>query len=74
MKFVRAGGVIGAILPEGARLKLPELEGGELVYSAPLKNRFKDASISVVFAKWVRAGIAAASKPVQANEGVSAAA
>jgi len=27
-----------------------------------------------VFAKWVRAGIAAASKPVQANEGVSAAA
>jgi predicted RNA methylase len=57
-KFVRGGGVIGAILPEGARIKLPALEGGKLVYSAPMKNRFKDASISVVFAKWVRVGAA----------------
>ncbi|MDP2779779.1 DUF4942 domain-containing protein [Devosia sp.] len=53
-KFVRGGGVIGAILPEGAITKLPALEGGKLVYSAPMKNRFKDASISVVFAKWVK--------------------
>lgn len=57
-KFVRAGGVIGAILPEGASIKLPALEGGELIYSTPMKNRFKDASISVVFAKWVKAGAA----------------
>jgi predicted RNA methylase len=75
-KFVRAGGVIGAILPEGARLKLPELDGGELVYSAPLKNRFKDASISVVFAKWVRAGASATAEAehVRPAEGVSEAA
>lgn len=73
-KFVRAGGVIGAILPEGARTKLPALEGGELVYSAPMKNRFKDASISVVFAKWVRAGAAGDTGLDSEQEGFHAAA
>lgn len=73
-KFVRAGGVIGAILPEGARTKLPALEGGELIYSAPMKNRFKDASISVVFAKWVRDGAAGEQGLDAEQEGFHAAA
>lgn len=50
--FVRPGGVIGAILPEGAPRKMPTLEGYEVEYSKPKANQFPDASISVVFAKW----------------------
>lgn len=55
VQFVREGGVIGAILPEGAVRKMPSVNGIDVVYSKPLGRRFNDASISVVFAKWVRA-------------------
>ncbi|MFL1449401.1 DUF4942 domain-containing protein [Pseudomonas tritici] len=55
VRFVRDGGIIGAILPEGAPLKMPHVEGLKVVYSAPKKNQFPDASIEVVFAKWVKA-------------------
>lgn len=51
-KFVRDGGLVAAVLPEGARTKMPTIWGVEVDYSAPLKNRFPDASVSVVFAKW----------------------
>ncbi|NVL48675.1 hypothetical protein F2S72_01535 [Pseudomonas syringae pv. actinidiae] len=54
VQFVREGGTIGAILPEGAPRKLPTIAGTEVVYSKPLRNRFKDTTVSVVFAKWVR--------------------
>jgi predicted RNA methylase len=54
VQFVKEGGVIGAILPEGAPLKMPKLHGLDVVYSAPMKNRFKGTSIGVVFAKWVK--------------------
>lgn len=64
VQFVRQGGVIGAILPEGAVRKMPSVMGLEVTYSEPLRNRFKDASISVVFAKWVRAVVSA---PAQAD-------
>lgn len=55
-QFVRAGGVIGAILPEGAPRKMPSIQGVEVIYSEPKKNCFSDTSILVVFAKWVKAG------------------
>lgn len=58
-QFLKEGGTLAAILPEGARSKLPELNGVEVVYSEPMKNRFPDASIAVVFAKWVKPGCAA---------------
>ena len=51
---VREGGTIGAILPEGAPRKMPSIAGIDVVYSEPKKNRFKDASVTVVFAKWVK--------------------
>lgn len=59
VQFVRSGGVIGAILPEGARFKMPSIQGVEVIYSEPLKNRFPEVSINVVFAKWVRAAVVA---------------
>lgn len=52
VQFVRNGGVIGAILPEGARRKMPSIQGVEVIYSEPKNNRFPDTTISVVFAKW----------------------
>lgn len=55
VQFVREGGTIGAILPEGAPLKMPTIAGIEVVYSEPLRNRFKGTTIAVVFAKWVKA-------------------
>jgi len=54
VQFVREGGTIGAILPEGAPRKMPSIAGIDVVYSEPKKNRFKDASVTVVFAKWVK--------------------
>lgn len=54
-QFVREGGTVGGILPEGAPRKMPTIAGVEVVYSKPLRNRFKDTTISVVFAKWVKA-------------------
>lgn len=53
-KFVRAGGTVAAILPEGAPRKMPTVAGMEVTYTMPKRNRFKDTSIEVVFAKWVR--------------------
>ena len=58
VQFVRNGGTVGAILPEGAARKMPTLAGLEVLYSEPLSKRFPDTSISVVFAKWVKAGTA----------------
>jgi predicted RNA methylase len=58
-KFIRDGGVIGAILPEGAVRKMATLEGTVVFYSAPMESRFQDASIAVVFAKWVKKGAGA---------------
>lgn len=55
VQFVRYGGAIGAILPEGARRKMPVILGVEVEFSEPKKNCFPDASISVVFAKWTKA-------------------
>ncbi len=67
-RFVREGGVVAAILPEGAVSKMPELGGVEIEYSAPMEKRFPDASISVVFAKWRRPCVSALqSSPVQAG-------
>jgi predicted RNA methylase len=68
VQFVKAGGLIGAILPEGAPLKMPAIQGLEVVYSEPMRNRFPDASISVVFAKWVKPAIQVVeSKPEEIN-------
>ena len=61
IQFVRMGGSISAILPEGAPRKMPTLLGLEVMYSEPKKNRFPDTTISVVFAKWVRATASATS-------------
>jgi predicted RNA methylase len=72
VQFVKEGGIIGAILPEGAPYKMPTVQGGEVVYSEPKKNRFPDTSISVVFAKWVKAvqsGAAPAEGSVRTVEG-----
>lgn len=63
VEFVREGGTIGAILPEGAPRKMPTIEGVEVVYSEPKHNRFKDTTVSVVFAKWVK--VAATARPPQ---------
>lgn len=52
--FIREGGTIGAILPEGAPRKMPEIAGIKVVYSEPLRNRIKGSTISVVFAKWTK--------------------
>ena len=51
-QFVRDGGLVAAILPSGARAKLPELAGVSVEYSEQKDHRFPDASVSVVFAKW----------------------
>jgi len=66
VQFVREGGVIGAILPEGAARKMPAILGREVVYSKPMGKRFRDASVSVVFAKWVK--VAAAATPAERGE------
>lgn len=53
-KFVRPGGVVAAILPEGAVRKLKQLGGVQIEYSAPMSGRFPDTSIRVVFARYRR--------------------
>jgi tRNA1(Val) A37 N6-methylase TrmN6 len=49
--FVRNGGMVAAILPEGAVNKMREIGGFEVVYSPVKHNRFSDTTIGVVFAK-----------------------
>lgn len=63
VQFVRGGGVIAAILPEGAPAKMPTVAGVDVEFSAPMKGRFPDTSIAVVFAKW--------RKPSRENAGAS---
>jgi hypothetical protein len=52
VNFVRAGGSVCGILPEGARLKMPVIDGVDVIYSELKQNRFQHTTIAVVFAKW----------------------
>jgi hypothetical protein len=49
--FVRNGGTVAAILPEGAVNKMREIGGFEVEFSPVKRNRFSDTTIGVVFAK-----------------------
>ncbi len=54
VQFVRSGGTLAAILPEGAPSKMPVIAGVAVEYTQPKASRFAGTSISVVFAKWHR--------------------
>ena len=56
--FVRDGGIVAAILPEGAVNKMREIGGYEVDFSPVKHNRFSDTTIGVVFAK-IKVGVKA---------------
>lgn len=52
--FVREGGVLAAILPEGAKTKMPEVDGFAVEYTEVKRNLFDGTSIGVVYARIVK--------------------
>lgn len=69
LEFVRDGGVVAAILPEGAVKRMPTVKGLDVQFSEPMPNRFPDAAISVVFARITKSSAAGAGAGAGAVKG-----
>lgn len=68
MSFVREGGVVAAILPEGAKNQMKEVEGHTVEYTEVKRNLFDGTSIGVVFAKVIKGAEAGAGATERAEQ------
>lgn len=63
LQFVKDGGTVAGILPEGAVTKMQQVDGYAVEYSEVKRNQFAGVSIGVVYARLVKRG---QSKPATA--------